>query len=595
MFGSRRNNGDKKPEKLKPGALKKSLQLFKYVAPYKGYLILGLVFLLLSSSATLAFPKLLGSLYDSEGSKNINQFGLVLLALFALNAVFSFFRIYLFEHVAQKSLANIRQTTYQHIITLPMNFFATRRVGELVSRISADVALLQSTFTTTIAEFLRQILTILGGIVLLLTISPKLTLFMLGVVPVIVLIVVVFGKYIKKLSKQTQDAVAESNTVVEETLHGVYNVKSYSNERFEISRYTQVTNDIINIAIKAAAYRGAFVSFIIFGLFGAIIGVIWYGLILRESGAISGGELFSFILYTTFIGASIGGIADLYSQLVKAVGATENLFEILEESTEPILETKGKDVTLNGKVEFKNISFHYPNRKDIGVLNNVSFDAESGQEIAIVGPSGAGKSTIVSLLLQFYKPVSGSLLFNGIEASEINLNRFREQFAIVPQEVLLFGGSIKENILYGKPNASDSELIEAAKQANAFEFIEKLPEGFDTIVGDRGIQLSGGQRQRVAIARAVLRDPKILILDEATSSLDSESERLVQDALNKLMKGRTSFVVAHRLSTIKQANKIVVLKEGNVAEIGTHHQLLDQKGEYYKLFSIQNEVVSEVG
>ncbi|MBD79654.1 MAG: multidrug ABC transporter ATP-binding protein [Crocinitomicaceae bacterium] len=588
MFGKKKSDREAS-KKVSKSAIAKAKKLLRYVWPFKVYLFVGLVFLLLSSLTTLAFPILLGKLFDVSGSQNINTLALVLLGVFFVNAIFSFFRIVLFEHAAQRTLAYIRQDAYSHLISLPMTFFSTRRVGELGSRISADVSLLQSTFTTTIAEFLRQILTILGGIVLLLSISPKLTGFMLAVVPLVIVVVVIFGKFIRKMSKLTQDKVADSNTIVEETLQGVFNVKAYANERFEISRYTAATNDIINLAIKTATYRGAFVSFIIFGLFGSIIGVIWYGLILRDAELLKTGDLFSFLLLTVFIGASIGGIADLYSQLVQAIGASENLMEIFDEEPETIQSDKGDKAALVGKIEFRNVDFNYSTRADIPVLQKVSFSVESGKEVALVGPSGSGKSTIVSLLLRFYDPSSGHVRIDDKDSSDFNLHSLRKQMAIVPQEVILFGGSIRENIGYGNPDAGIDEIKEAAVKANAAEFIEKLPEKYDTIVGERGIQLSGGQRQRVAIARAVLKDPRILILDEATSSLDSESEQLVQDALDKLMKGRTSIVIAHRLSTIQKADNILVVKDGQIVEQGTHNELLDQKnGEYFKLHTIQS-------
>ncbi|UTW63019.1 ATP-binding cassette domain-containing protein [bacterium SCSIO 12741] len=598
MFGRK----EKKEEKVKvsKSSLKKAFRLYRFVVPYIWYLIAGLVFLLLSSSATLIFPWLLGDLLNAGGVESINKIGLILLGVFFMNAIFSYCRIILFENVAQRSLALLRQTTYAHLIRLPMNFFATRRVGELNSRISADISLLQSTFTTTTAEFLRQVLTIVAGVGLLLTISPKLTLFMLGIVPVIMLVAVFFGRYIRKLSKAAQDEVAESNTIVEETLQGVNNVKSFANELFEIERYNKSTNNVVSIAIKAAKYRGAFVSFIIFGLFGSIAGVIWYGSILTYNGEIDFGRLVSFVLYTVFVGASIGGIADLYAQLLRAVGATEHLMEILDESTEDIAKERltsgeaAEEIKLEGGVQFDQVSFEYPSRPDIPVLKKISFEVKPGEEVALVGPSGAGKSTIVSLLLRFYDPVSGQIKIDGKDIQSYNLTGLRNQMAIVPQEVLLFGGSIRENIAYGKPGASDEEIRHAAEQANALDFIEQFPEGLDTIVGERGIQLSGGQRQRIAIARAVLKNPSILILDEATSSLDSESERLVQEALERLMKGRTSFVVAHRLSTIKKANQILVIDGGEIKETGTHEELIKlEKGIYANLSQLQFNLNNE--
>lgn len=579
-----------KREKLKKSALKKSFRLFKYFSPYKGYFFVGLLFLFLSSAATLTFPYLLGGLLDKNSTQEINNLAIVLLLIFLANAIFSFFRIYLFEIVTQKGLALLREKTYTNLIKLPIQFFNTRRVGELNSRISADISLLQTTFTTSIAEFLRQVLTILGGIIMLSTISGKLTIFMLAVVPIIALIAYFFGRFIGKLSKQTQDIIAESNTVVEETLQGINVVKAFANEVFEINRYKSSIDKIVKISLANARFRGAFVSFIIFGLFGAIIGVIWYGLLLKESGEITQGDLLSFVIYTVFVGASFGGIADVYAQLVKATGATENLLDIIEETPEEINTTSTYEkFDLVGNIEFKEIAFSYPNRAENEVIKNISLKINQGEKIAFVGQSGAGKSTLVSLLLRFYEVTKGEISINNLNINAYNLTNLRENIAIVPQEVMLFGGTIKENILYGKPNSTDVDVEEAAKKANAHDFISSFPEGYKTMVGERGIQLSGGQKQRIAIARAVLRNPKILILDEATSSLDSESESLVQEALEKLMVGRTSIIIAHRLSTIKNVDTIYVIENGKISETGSYNNLVSKdSGIFKRLVELQN-------
>lgn len=579
-----------KREKLKKSALKKSFRLFKYFSPYKGYFFVGLLFLFLSSAATLTFPYLLGGLLDKNSTQEINNLAIVLLLIFLANAIFSFFRIYLFEIVTQKGLALLREKTYTNLIKLPIQFFNTRRVGELNSRISADISLLQTTFTTSIAEFLRQVLTILGGIIMLSTISGKLTIFMLAVVPIIALIAYFFGRFIGKLSKQTQDIIAESNTVVEETLQGINVVKAFANEVFEINRYKSSIDKIVKISLANARFRGAFVSFIIFGLFGAIIGVIWYGLLLKESGEITQGDLLSFVIYTVFVGASFGGIADVYAQLVKATGATENLLDIIEETPEEINTTSTYEkFDLVGNIEFKEIAFSYPNRAENEVIKNISLKISQGEKIAFVGQSGTGKSTLVSLLLRFYEVTKGEISINNLNINAYNLTNLRENIAIVPQEVMLFGGTIKENILYGKPNSTDVDVEEAAKKANAHDFISSFPEGYKTMVGERGIQLSGGQKQRIAIARAVLRNPKILILDEATSSLDSESESLVQEALEKLMVGRTSIIIAHRLSTIKNVDTIYVIENGKISETGSYNNLVSKdSGIFKRLVELQN-------
>lgn len=584
-------------KKLTRQGLRRFFRLFKYVKPQRSVFSLGIFFLVLSSLTTLVFPMLMGDLLDSAKGgtlENINRLGFILLGVFFANAIFSYFRIYLFAIVTEKTLALLRQTTYNHLIKLPMVFFSSRRVGELNSRISADIALLQETFTSTLAQFIRQVITIIGGITLLTVISPKLTLFMLAFVPVVAIIARVFGTFIRKLSKKTQDKVAESNTIVEETLQAIANVKAFANEAFEIFRYSKKTNEVIDIALQGAKYRGLFVSFIFFALFGSIVGVIWYGVYLVNQGAgMTSGDLFKFVLYTVFIAGSISGMADLYSQLQKAIGATENLLDILDENPEPIdLEIRPRENSCTGDVRFNQVSFAYPTRKDVPVLKNISFAVKRGEQVALVGSSGAGKSTITALLLRFYDPVSGQIQIDGKNIMDYNLTELRGNMAIVPQEVLLFGGTIKENIEYGKPGASEEEIMEAARQANALEFIERFPEGLSTLVGERGVQLSGGQRQRIAIARAILNDPAILILDEATSSLDSESERLVQDALQKLMQGRTSIIIAHRLSTIHAADNIVVIDKGEVKESGSHDELLKiRDGIYRKLNALQIDIM----
>ncbi len=575
--------------KNKKTSLKRASRLFQYIKPYRIEFSFGLFFLLLSTTASLIFPALMGNLVDSASDKlvnNINQIAIALLVLFALQAIFSYFRIVLFVNVTEKTLAVIRQETYAHLIKLPMNFFSKRRVGELNSRIASDISLLQETFTTDIAEFLRQVLIIIGGIAFLSLTSVKLTLFMLAIIPAVMLAAVFFGRYIKRFSKQVQGKLAESNTIIEETLQGISNVKAFTNEFFEIGRYTKKTNEVMQIAKKGGRYRGAFASFIIFCLFGSIVAVIWYGVLMINSNELSIGELFTFILYSVFIGASVGGMADIYAKLQKAIGATEHLMDILEEEKEEIHSTFSADA-VNGHIKFHNLSFAYPSRPDLQVLNNLNFAVQQGHNIALVGPSGAGKTTLASILFGFYKIEDGQISIDGKNIEEYDLHFLRKQIAIVPQDIILFGGSIKENIAYGKLDASDQEIEEAAKKANALYFINDFPEKMETLVGERGIQLSGGQRQRIAIARALLKNPSILILDEATSALDSESEKLVQEAMDVLMKGRTSIVIAHRLSTIKNADCILVLENGQIIEQGTHQELQKNEGLYKQLSDMQ--------
>ena len=559
-------------------------------------------FLLLSSLVGLAFPSFIGGLIDAAQGKATSKFlpasiqGIGILALLVLfgQGFVSFFRILWFVQVAERSLADIRRDTYFKLITLPMNFFSNRRVGELNSRISADLSQIQDTLTTTLAEMTRQIVLLIGGIAFLAIISIKLTLSLLVVLPVLIVIAIFFGRFIRKLSRKAQDKLAESNTIVEETLQGIANVKAFVNEAFEAGRYSTNIREVANIAITGAKYRGLFASFIVFGLFGAIVAVVAYGCILVSHHELSVGELFKFALYAAFVGSAMGSFPEMYANVQRAVGASERVLEILAE--------EGEDVSINdteneikqkisGEIAFEHVNFHYPARTEIEVLKNVSFEAGRGQRIALVGPSGSGKSTTAALILQFYHPQSGTILFDGKPARNFSLTDIRNQVAIVPQDVLLFGGTIRENIAYGKLKASEAEVLRAAERANAHEFIKSFPEGYDTIVGERGVKLSGGQRQRIAIARALLKNPSILILDEATSSLDSESERLVQEALEELMKNRTSIIIAHRLSTIRDADKIIVLEKGKVLESGTHEELVaDEKGLYRYLSQLQFEV-----
>lgn len=588
---------DKPTKKISKSALKEALKLYAYIRPYQGRFLVGLLFLLLSSAANLIFPKLLGDLVDAVNDDNyreaIGNVGKLLLLVLGAQALFSFFRIILFVQVTEKALAGLRQATYRHLIQLPMAFFNKRRVGELNSRISADISLLQETFTTTLAEFLRQMLIIIGGISLLAITSWKLTLFMLAILPPVIIITVFFGKFIRRYAKTVQEKVADSQVIVDETLQGIFNVKSFVSESFEVLRYGERTNEAARAGIKGGLYRAAFASFIVFGLFGALVAVIWKGSTMIATGELQTGQLFSFIIYSGFIGGSIGGLADVYSRIQKAVGAAESLLGIFDEVPEPLEIDTVRTERLQGKIQVRNLRFAYPSRADITVLKGINFKAQPGERIAIVGTSGGGKSTLVSLLLQLYRNYDGDILFDGIEARNQSLQSIRNSIGVVPQEVLLFGGSIKENILYGKPNATDEEVKTAAQKAYAHEFINAFPEGYDTLVGERGVQLSGGQRQRIAIARMMLKDPAILLLDEATSALDSESENMVQKALEKLMRGRTSIVIAHRLSTVRNADRILVMQGGEIVESGSHAELLSKDNGIFREYADMQRMGNE--
>jgi ABC-type multidrug transport system fused ATPase/permease subunit len=589
--------------KLNKATLRKAVRIFRYLGPYRAHFALMLVLLFITSGLSLAFPFLLGKLLDAHAGTdfwaapltdlgNIDSIAKLLALTFIVQAAVGFVRIQLSGFIAEHALANVRTDTYQHLIRLPMDFFAQRRVGELNSRITADVALLNDLFTTVTAELVRQVLVIGVSTVMLARLSPELLFTMLSIIPVVAVVAVFFGRYIEKLGKQVQDRIAETGTIVEETLQGIQNVKAFANEAWETVRYGRSVAAARDLALKGVRWRAAFVSFIILCMFGAIVVVVWRAVHLKLRGELEFGELTSFVMYTVFIGAGFASIPELMATVLKALGATERLIAIQDEPTEAITSSPSAPLALRGGLAFERVNFHYASRPDMSVLNTVDFSVRPGERVALVGPSGAGKSTIASLILRFYAPVSGRITIDGRDAKDYDLHALRDRMAIVPQEVLLFGGSIRENIAYGKPGASRTEIEDAARKANAHDFIASFPEGYDTVVGERGIQLSGGQRQRIAIARAVLKDPAILILDEATSALDTASEKLVQDALDKLMKGRTSIVIAHRLSTVRNADRILVLDKGTVVQSGPHDELIaDAGGLYFNLSRTQfNEV-----
>ncbi|WP_338768355.1 ABC transporter transmembrane domain-containing protein [Bernardetia sp. ABR2-2B] len=587
-----------KKRKLNKESIQYLMGIYKYMMPYKGYFFSGMICLFLSSVVLLAFPELTGNLIDvATGDESflldsINQITMALLVVIVIQVIFSFLRVYLFAQVSEYSMADIRKALYQKYLSLPMSFYDKHRSGELMSRITADVALLQDTFSVTLAEFFRQIITLVVGLGILFFKTPKLTFFMLGVMPVLIIGAIIFGKFIRKLSKKTQDQLAISNIIVEETIQAIATVKAFTNEIFETKRYSSTQQVVVQTALKAATYRGAFVSFIVFAIFGSITAVFWYGATLLAAGDLTSGDLISFIIYSMFIAGSIGGLGNIYGQIQKAIGASERVLEILGEDSESEVTYNSENSSTNqkpiqGDISFKDVRFSYPTRTDVEVLKGINFEIKAGEKIALVGHSGAGKSTIIQLLERFYEPQNGTIEVDGKSNLEYDLSFYRSAIGIVPQEILLFGGTIRENIAYGKPTATEEEIISAAKQANAFKFIETFPEGLETLVGERGVKLSGGQRQRIAIARAILRNPKILILDEATSSLDAESEQLVQEALDTLMKNRTTIIIAHRLATIRKVDTIYVIENGQISEQGTHESLVNQEGTYNQLVRLQ--------
>jgi ATP-binding cassette, subfamily B, bacterial len=638
---AKKNFGDElKPEdkkKLSKEGFNKALSIFRFTLPYRGTFLIGFIFLILSQITSMSIPLLMGRMVssilspDSQATTNnavpqmmggmkssldsipkltLDQMTIVFLVILAFQALFSFLRVYTFSRVSENSMRDLRKALYSKIITLPITFFEKHRVGELMSRITSDVTQLQDVISITLAEFFRQIFTLVGGITLIILLSSKLTLFMLSTFPFLVIAAFFFGRFIRKNSKKVQDELASTNVIVEETLQSINVVKAFTNEQLEVNRYGLSLQKVVEWALKTATFRGSFISFIIFVLFGAIVGVVWYGGHLVQSKELAFDELLTFIIYTGFIGGSVGGLGDMYAQIQRTIGASERVVEILDEQSEIKLEApqppegEFKSTTIvndkatplgaggasAGAISFQNVAFEYPSRPDMPVLKDISFEVKSGEKIALVGYSGAGKSTIVQLLMRYYTISKGNIWVDGKNINTYDLTDLRKNIGIVPQEVMLFGGTIFENIAYGNPQASENEVIEAARKANASEFIESFPEGFQTIVGERGVKLSGGQRQRVAIARAILKDPALLILDEATSALDSESEKLVQDALDTLMQNRTTIIIAHRLATIRNVDNIYVLSEGGIVESGSHNELLLQEdGIYANLVKLQYE------
>ena len=587
--------------KLDRENLKQAWELFGYLRPYRRRFVLAMACLFLSSLLSLAFPYLAGSIVDAASGQRpvgnpplvpVDRVALGLLAVLVFQAAFSFFQTLSFASVGQRSLVDLRRDTYARLITLPMTFFARRRVGELASRLSSDLTQIEDTLIVILPHFLRQLTLLAGGVTLIAVTSLKLTSLMLASLPILTVVAVVFGRKTRRIAREAQDRLAETATVVEETLQGILNVKSFANESYELGRYHSGLRRYLSTTLRAARLRAAFVGFIIIALYGSIVLVLWSGARLLQLGQITFGELTRFILYTTFVAGAMGQFAELYGQIQKAVGSTQRVRELLRESGE--VEARLEPVTasalprLRGEVRFESVRFTYPTRTEVEVLRGVSLAVAPGEKIALVGPSGAGKSTLISLLLRLYDPTSGRVLIDGRDAREYPLAELRAQMSMVPQEVLLFGGTIAENIAYGKPGAGRKEIERAAQQANARDFITAFPQGYETLVGDRGVKLSGGQRQRIAIARAVLRDPAILILDEATSSLDSESERLIQEALETLMRDRTSFIIAHRLATVRHADRILVICNGEVVESGTHEELQAiPEGVYRRLADLQ--------
>ena len=560
-----------------------------YLRPHFKVFIPAILALALTGGMTILFIKELAALVGKgiggangpEWMAELNHSVWFLIGIVGAQAFIAFWRILLFAKASERALASLRTDTFSRIIRLPMATLNQRRGGELASRLANDVEAMRETLVTTIPMLIRHSVMLLLCLILILQMSVKLSLVMIGTIPVVIVMIAIFGSRIRKLTRRAQDNLASSQVVVEESLQSIVSVKAFRNESFEMARYGKNLGEYLRTVIRAAIPRASFIAFIIFAFSVALILVTWYAMRMLNEGTIGKEELTQFAGLTGMIAASFMQFPELIAQLQRALGATERVRELLHDTTEPADESTAPVERFHGEIEMCDITFAYPTRPDSIVLRDFNLTAKAGQRIALVGPSGSGKTTSISLLFRFYDPASGEVLIDGKNVRDLSLTTLRRNLALVPQEVLLFGGTIRENIAYGKPGASEEEIISAAKQANAHDYIIALAEGYDTLVGDRGAQLSGGQRQRIAIARAILADPAILILDEATSSLDAESERLVQEALDKLMENRTSIIIAHRLSTVRRCDQILVMSAGSVLERGTHEELIAKPGGLY--------------
>ncbi|MGQ9489668.1 MAG: ABC transporter ATP-binding protein [Anaerolineae bacterium] len=569
-------------------------RLLRFVRPYWGKLVLAGVILAINSVAGLALPLVIRFVVDSalvEASLQLlNQVTLLLFALFLIQAVLGFGQAYLLGWVGERVVADLRTSLYSHLQGMPLRFFAATRTGELLSRLGSDVTTIQDAVTTTLLSLLSNLIMFTGGVMIIFIMAWRLTLIMLAVVPLAMIGITVLGRWVRRYSRQVQDALADVSAMAEEALAGVRIVKSFAREPYEIGHYHDGVERLFGIAIKRVRL-GAILGPII-GLlaFSTIALVLWVGSREVIAGRLTPGQLVSFLLYTMMIASPIASFTSLYTQFQRALGASERVFQLLDTPPEMVDAPNAVELPpIRGEVRFQGVCFDYGDSAEARVvLRDINLVAHPGQVVALVGPSGAGKTTLVNLIPRFYDPNCGRILIDGYDIRHVKLRSLREQIGIVPQETALFSGSVGENIRYGKLDATQQEIEAAARAANAHDFILDLPEGYNTLVGERGVKLSGGQRQRIAIARALLKDPRILILDEATSSLDTESEQAVQEALERLMRDRTTFVIAHRLSTITNADWIAVLDAGRIVEQGTHAELLARPdGLYRKMVALQ--------
>jgi subfamily B ATP-binding cassette protein MsbA len=565
-------------------------RLAGYLKPYRARMGVAVLALLVSTGLGLSFPlvivRLLDSVTHARSVGALNGLAGLLVAIFLTQAAFSFLQSNMLAVVGERIVRDLRSTLYRHLHALSLDFFAARRVGEIVSRLSSDVTQMRTVLTSNITSLLSQSVSLIGALAIVIRINGHFALFILGLVPALIAAAAFFGKKIQKLSTGLQDDIAASTIVAEEALQGIRIVKSFGRERHETERYDSAVNKAYRASIRMALSHSLFGSTMMFLGFATIAAIVRYGGGEVIAGRLTLTMISGFLMYGVVMAGSLAGLAGLYGQFRAAIGGVQRIFEILDlRPTVSDAPDADELQTVEGRIEFDGVTFQY--EKNVPVLRGITLDIRAGEILALVGPSGAGKSTLFNLIPRFYDPTRGSVRIDGRDLRSVTQASVREQMAIVPQETMLFGGTIRENILYGRLDATEEEMIEASRAANAHGFITDFPSGYETVVGERGTKLSGGQRQRIAIARALLKDPRILLLDEATSSLDNDSEGLVQEALHRLMEGRTTVIIAHRLSTIKVAHRIAVVDGGRIVELGSHEELMDVGGLYAHLYSMQ--------